>query len=111
MLFACRVQQLRTQSGLSLHELAWRASLTETHLAKIESGEEIPSCCALDIISEALQVPLCQLFYDQQPPPTPWLTRRRSLEEYFTVTGGLSAKVGFRNSVRVLISAVTSLLQ
>jgi transcriptional regulator with XRE-family HTH domain len=110
MLLAQQIRQLRDQSGFSLQDLAKRAGFKTTFISQLERGEQIPSCCDLDTISEALQVPLYRLFYDQQPPATPWLTPRISLEEYFKKTGGFSAKVRLRNTVRVLYSAVISLL-
>jgi transcriptional regulator with XRE-family HTH domain len=110
MLFGLRVNQLRNQSGLSLHELASRSGLRTTYLSKIEAGEEIPTCLVLETLSQALQVPLYRLFYDRQPPPTPWLTPRLSLEEYFDKTAGLHAKPRLRETVRLLYSSITSLL-
>ncbi|HTV56731.1 MAG TPA: helix-turn-helix transcriptional regulator [Terriglobia bacterium] len=110
MVFAMRLKELRTQTGLSLLDLASQSGLKPTYLSRIESEEEIPSYAVLEELSEALEVPLYRLFYDQHPPATPWLTRREGLEEYLSETTEPRPKSRVLNIIRFLYSEMISLL-
>jgi transcriptional regulator with XRE-family HTH domain len=110
MVFAMRLNQLRTQTRLSLHDLASQSGLKPTYLSRIESGEEIPSYPVLEELAEALEVPLYRLFYDQHPPATPWLTPREGLEECIRETAEHHPRSRVLNMIRSLYSEMISLL-
>jgi transcriptional regulator with XRE-family HTH domain len=110
MVFAERLNQLRTQTGLSLDELARQSGLKATYLSKVESGEDIPSYPDLEKLSEIMEVPLYRLFYDHHPPATPRLTPRGSLEEYFAETTETRPKSRVLNIISSLFTQMISLL-
>lgn len=64
-----RLQALRKERRLTQEELAERAQLHPTHLAKIETGKSWPSVPALLRLAEALEVPAGSLLdLDPKPP-------------------------------------------
>ncbi|HLI34722.1 MAG TPA: helix-turn-helix transcriptional regulator [Terriglobia bacterium] len=82
MLIGRRVQDLRIRNGLSQAQLAMKAGLMESYICRVEEGHEVPSCEVIEILADALDVPIYQIFYsDGEQVLTPWLTPRRSLEE------------------------------
>ena len=57
-----RLQQARRDRGMSHAELATRARLSETDLARFERGSSRPSPRTLLALADALAVPLRRLF-------------------------------------------------
>jgi transcriptional regulator with XRE-family HTH domain len=102
MLFAARLRELRTQDRLSFYDLAQLTGLQPAYLSQIERGEEIPSYSTLETLAEGLDVPLYQLFYDQHPPETPWLTPRPTLEELFNAAPEPRRRAGFLSTLPAL---------
>lgn len=47
-----------------------RTGLKRCYISRIENGHTIPSLATLERMARALQVPLYQLFYDGEQPPT-----------------------------------------
>jgi len=52
------IRALRRQQGLTQEQLAERANLHPTYVAKIELGERLPSLESLNSLAQALGVPL-----------------------------------------------------
>jgi transcriptional regulator with XRE-family HTH domain len=104
MLLAIRLHHLRIQKGLFVSELAEQSGLSASYISQIEKGQAIPSCQALDRLAEALDVPLYRLFYDDDPPPTPWLTPRPTLDELMAPRFGPKFETGvsIENRVRAV---------
>ena len=57
-----RLQQARRDRGMSHAELATRAGLSETDLARFERGSSRPSSKTFLALADALAVPLRHLF-------------------------------------------------
>ena len=110
MPFVARLRQLRTQNGFSFHDLANRTGLRPTYLSQIEDGAEIPAYPTLEILAEGLEVPLYQLFYDEHPPETPWLTPRPSLEECVHEAIQPKTRPSLLDTVRSICEEVSTLL-
>jgi transcriptional regulator with XRE-family HTH domain len=116
MRLAARIKQVRFQHLLSLEELAHRARISPTLLAKIESGHEIPSSEMVESLAAAMGVRIASLFYDDLSPTlTPWLTARPTLqqlaEERFDAQSSESASrltfKGLRAASAVIFSLMT----
>lgn len=62
-----RLKKIRVEKGLTQKELASRVSggIDYTYIGKIERGEQLPSLKVIIKISEALSVPLCLFFVDE----------------------------------------------
>jgi DNA-binding XRE family transcriptional regulator len=52
------IRQLRLDAGLSQHELAQRAGMTQPALSRLERGGTVPTLTVLDRIANALQATL-----------------------------------------------------
>jgi transcriptional regulator with XRE-family HTH domain len=59
-----RVRAVRTESGMSVAELAAASKLTKGFISQVESGKSNPSIGSLQRISDALHVPLSRLMSD-----------------------------------------------
>jgi len=88
-----RLRALRRAKNVSQDEIEERAGLLQHYLSGVENGETVPSIEMLENIAGALEVPLCQLFYDgEEPPALPNLPNRRSAEDI--ALGGAGSAVG-----------------
>ena len=108
MLIGQRIRQLREQRGLSHADLQNASGLSKSYISRVEHGHTVPSLETLEKFAAALDLPLYRLFYErEEPPPTPHLTPRRTLEELAEelATGGLRAK--FLLKFRTLLSRMT----
>jgi len=82
MIIGDRIRAIREQKKLCQVDLAVRAGLLRSYLSQVEDGEAVPDVGALDRIAAALEVPLKQLFCDDDDlPPLPNLLRRRSAND------------------------------
>ncbi len=113
MAFLARMYELRIQKGLSYEDLAERTGLETAYLSQIEHGRQIPSRAALDTLARALHVPLCQLFYEQEPPQTPWLTPRPDVDELLEnrPRPAWKAEAGFVGRIRTFCHGLSSRLR
>jgi transcriptional regulator with XRE-family HTH domain len=64
---AANIRHLRGQAGLTLAELASRASVGKSTLAQLESGRANPSVETLWAIAAALEVPFARLVEEEGP--------------------------------------------
>jgi transcriptional regulator with XRE-family HTH domain len=88
-----RLRELRQARKFSQDEIEERAGLLQHYLSGVENGETVPSIEMLENIAGALEVPLCQLFYDgEEPPALPNLPNRRSAEDI--ALGGAGSAAG-----------------
>ena len=80
-----RIRELRKQKGLSQRGMEEASGLHASYVSRVEHGHTVPSLETLEKFAKALDVPLYRLFYSgEQPPPTPHLTPRKTLEELAT---------------------------
>lgn len=57
-----KIQKLRKSLGYSQEELAEAIKISRTHMGHIEQGRKSPSLKVLEKLSNALRVPLSELF-------------------------------------------------
>lgn len=60
-----RIKKIRVERGLTQKELASKVGIDFTYIGKMERGEQLPSLKVLMNISDALHVPLCIFFVDE----------------------------------------------
>lgn len=60
--FGVRLYQLRTEAGMTQAKLAQKADLSLDLISRIERGDRSPSFESIEKISDALRIPLVQLF-------------------------------------------------
>lgn len=82
MVIGMRLRKLREQKNLSQGDIQNRTGLLRCYISRLENGYTVPSVGTLEKLAAALEVPLFQLFYDGEEPPTlPHLSRRVGAEE------------------------------
>lgn len=67
-----RVRSVRQACGLTQEQLAERAGLHPTYVAKIETGARLPSLETVDRLAEALGVPLALIVEALDTPAPHW---------------------------------------
>jgi len=84
--FASAVRRRRNELGLTQEELAWRAGLHRTYLARVESGSRNPSLENIGKLVRALETSLGRLFGEvnaadaRRGPPAEGASGRRPLD-------------------------------
>ena len=79
MIIGDRLRLLREQKKFSQGEIEKRTGLLRCYISRVENGHTVPAVETLEKFARALEVPLYQLFYDGDEPPTlPILPRRRA---------------------------------
>jgi transcriptional regulator with XRE-family HTH domain len=61
-IFAANVARIRERKGLTQEQLGWNAGLHQTAVARIESGDRMPTLPTIFKIAEGLEVPPADLF-------------------------------------------------
>jgi transcriptional regulator with XRE-family HTH domain len=96
MAIGARIRQLREQKKLSQGDIERMTGLLRCYTSRVENGHTVPSLETLERYAAALGLPLYQLFYTgDEPPPTPNLTPRRTLEELAEEEGKQGADARF----------------
>jgi transcriptional regulator with XRE-family HTH domain len=105
MLIGTRLRQLREQRQMSQGDIEERTGLLRCYISRVENGHTVPSLETLVRFAGVLDVPLYQLFYSgEDPPPTPSLTPRRSLEEMTADNGATGADAQFLQKLRTVLT-------
>jgi transcriptional regulator with XRE-family HTH domain len=68
--FGARLRELRHARGISQEELAFRAGLHWTYVSSAERGKRNVSLINIEKLAKALDVGICDLFEDKNPPTT-----------------------------------------
>ena len=96
MLIGERLRQLREQKGFSQGDIENASGLLRCYISRVEHGHTVPSLETLERFAAALDVPLYRLFYTgEDPPPTPNLTPRQTLEELADEPGASGSEARF----------------
>ena len=78
MIIGDRLRILREQKKFSQGEIEKRTGLLRCYISRVENGHTVPAVETLEKFARALEVPLYQLFYDgEEPPSMAPLPRRR----------------------------------
>lgn len=60
--FAANVERLREAKGLTQEQLGWAAGLHQTAVARIETGDRLPTLGTIFKLARGLEVPPADLF-------------------------------------------------
>jgi transcriptional regulator with XRE-family HTH domain len=71
MVIADRLRTLREEKQLSQGDIEKRTGLLRCYISRVENGHTVPAIETLEKMARAMEVPLYQLFYDGEEPPTP----------------------------------------
>lgn len=61
------IRRLRAEAGLTQEELALRSGLSQGYINQIESGKRKFTQKSLEKISDALSIPIIELFREEEP--------------------------------------------
>jgi transcriptional regulator with XRE-family HTH domain len=75
MVIGERLKALREQKHLSQGDIEKRTGLLRCYISRVENGHTVPAIETLEKLARAMEVPLYQLFYDGEKPPTPELSK------------------------------------
>jgi transcriptional regulator with XRE-family HTH domain len=70
MVLADRLRAIRAQKHLSQGDIAKSTGLLRCYLSRVENGHTVPSIETLEKLALALSIPMYQLFYDGDEPPS-----------------------------------------
>ena len=71
MIIGLRLRELRESKRLSQGDIEKRTGLLRCYVSRVENGHTVPAIETLEKMARALEVPMYQLFYDGEEPPTP----------------------------------------
>jgi transcriptional regulator with XRE-family HTH domain len=71
MLIGERLREIREAKNLSQGDIEKRTGLMRPYISRVENGHTIPAVETLQKFPHALEVPLYQLFYEDEEPPKP----------------------------------------
>jgi transcriptional regulator with XRE-family HTH domain len=69
MIIADRLRNMREMKKLSQGELAKRTRLRRCYLSRVENGHTVPKIETLEKIARAFEIPMYQLFYEDEKSP------------------------------------------
>jgi transcriptional regulator with XRE-family HTH domain len=69
MYIADRLRQLREHKNLSQGDIEQRTGLLRCYISRVENGHTVPALETLEKFARALEVPLYQLFYENEDTP------------------------------------------
>lgn len=69
MYIADRLRELREYKNLSQGDIEKRTGLLRCYISRVENGHTVPALETLEKFARALEVPLYQLFYENEDTP------------------------------------------
>jgi len=82
MIIGTRLKKLREERNLSQGDIEKRTGLLRCYISRVENGHTVPSLETLERLAASLELPLYQLFFAGDEPPTlPNLSKRQTTEE------------------------------
>lgn len=93
MVISERLRELREGKNLSQGDIEKRTGLLRCYISRVENGHTVPAIETLEKLARALEVPLYQLFYDgEKPPSLPNLLKRKTSAEIVWGASGKEAR-------------------
>jgi len=103
MIIGDRLREMREEKKLSQGDIEKRTGLLRCYISRVENGHTVPAIETLEKLAQALEVPLYQLFYDgEEPPSLPNLPKRKSSEDIAWGSFGKDAR--YLSKLRRLLS-------
>ena len=91
-----RIRQIREQKKLSQGDIEETTGLLRCYVSRVENGHTVPSLETLERFAAALDIPVYRFFYTgDDPPPTPRLNERSTLEELAEGEGSTGTEARF----------------
>jgi transcriptional regulator with XRE-family HTH domain len=88
-----RLRMLREEKKLSQGDIEKKTGLLRCYVSRVENGHTVLAVETLEKFARALEVPMYQLFYDGEEPPTlPNLLKRKSADDIVRGSPGKDAR-------------------
>ena len=82
MIIGDRLRVLRESKKLSQGDVEKRTGLLRCYISRVENGHTVPAIETLEKLARAFEVPLYQLFYEgEEPPSLPNLLKQKSSKD------------------------------
>jgi len=109
MRIAARIKRIRLERSLSLEYLDAKPGLGRGLVARLEEGREVPTRETLDILADALDVPVYSFFYDDgELELTPRLGTRLTLKELTEDCRGPAPSLLLSRPKRSVLTAINA---
>ena len=94
MIIGDRLRALREEKNFSQCEIEKRTGLLRCYISRVENGHTVPAIETLEKLARAFEVPMYQLFYEGEEPPTlPNLPKRKSADDIVWGSKGREARM------------------
>src|ERR1700720_1399523 len=94
MIIGDRLRALREHKNFSQGDIERRTGLLRCYISRVENGHTVPAVETLEKFARALEVPMYQLFYDGEEPPTlPNLPKRKTADDIVWGSRGKDARM------------------
>jgi transcriptional regulator with XRE-family HTH domain len=70
LIIADRLKAIREQKNMSQGDIEKKTGLLRCYISRVENGHTVPAIDTLEKLARAMEVPMYQLFYDGEKPPT-----------------------------------------
>jgi len=88
-----RLRSIREDKKLSQGDIEKRTGLLRCYVSRVENGHTVPAVETIEKFARALEVPMYQLFYDEnKPPELPNLPKRRTADDIVWGSTGKDAR-------------------
>ncbi len=82
MVIGDRLRTLREEKNLSQGDMEKKTGLLRCYISRVENGHTVPSLETLEKLARAMEIPMYQLFYEGNAPPSVQkLPKRRAHDE------------------------------
>jgi len=89
-----RLRALREGKKFTQGDIEKRTGLLRAYISRVENGHTIPAVETLEQFARALEVPMCQLFYDrEEPPKLPNFRKRKTADDLAWDSKGKDARM------------------
>ncbi|HMD98453.1 MAG TPA: helix-turn-helix transcriptional regulator [Terriglobia bacterium] len=107
MRMAERIQQIRLARWVTLDDVEAKTGLAKSQMARLETGQEVPTLEILDTLADAIDVPILVFFYDTvEPEPAPSPEIGLALKELAQEFDGLATSALVSNSDRSVLAVI-----
>jgi transcriptional regulator with XRE-family HTH domain len=85
LIIADRLKAIREEKNMSQGDIEKKTGLLRCYISRVENGHTVPAIETLEKLARAMEIPMYQLFYDGEKPPTERL--RLNAEDGFGSSG------------------------
>ena len=104
MFIGQRIKHLRERKGLSQGDIEAVSGMLRAYISRVEHGHTVPALDTLERFAAALDIPLYQLFYEDDAPSMPNVTPGKAIDEVAQQPGPNGAEARLLTMLKSLTS-------